>query len=239
MKENDIRQIWEAVNASTIKQYSIEEIRAYQKKQAGNISRLIKGGIVADIGFKLLNLLALMILFFKISNATNIRGAIGFVLLAGIVSVLWEFRIVVESDKLERSKSIIENLNDKLRFMQSTYKSFLFLGPLSNAFFILAGSFWYYYLKYGTIHSLDLTDKLVLGGLMLIGYAVGYFAGLPMYKNQVMDLTSCINDLDDQYLASGVMVRQKRRQKRNRTVFAILLITGILLLLFLVWVYLK
>ena len=239
MKDNDIRQIWETANKRTTNLYSLEEIKAYQKKQARDISHLIKRGIGVDIGFKIVNLLALVVLFFKVSNAFNTQVAIGFVSLILIVSVLLEFGIVLESDKLERSKSIIENLQDELRFMQSAYRPFLFLGPLSNAFFFLAGSFWYYYLKYGAIPSLDFIDILVLGSLLLIGYATGYFANLPFYKTQIKDLKACIHDLDDQYLASNVIIRQTNRRRRRHILVFILLLLGVLLLSLLIWFYLK
>ena len=96
---------------------------------------------------------------------------------------------------------------------------------LTNPLIILAGSYIYYFNKYGQGHTQNLEDILVTTLLMLIGFVFGYATFSVQQSSLLNDLEISLEALNNESNDSIELVAKRRR--RRTTITIVLLVLGV------------
>ena len=233
MEDDKLKNIWKKATGFPEKsKYTLAEIASYKQKKARDTNRNIRRGILVDIGYKAVIILGLIVhLFLQGTKDSQVFWIIGGLILLTVVLVGINLQFIRRLDQLTESNSILENLQQKIAYLRTTYRPFLFLSPLSNFLFILTGFFFYYHFKYGAIQMDPPWEDPVLYGFLILGYLIGFWAALPFYRMHLRELEECLEDLDDQFMA-GLKIREHQRRKLLYYIIgATLLLVGIVVFL--------
>lgn len=237
-KELDLKQIWKSAQRAgdPQKKYTMKEIMLYRQRQSSETTRGILWGIKFDMFLKAMLLLGFVILLILLPGDPVVRfvslGMVGVTL--GLIFT--EFHFIRQLDQLGDSAAILDSLRQKIDYLRSYYRPFIFIGALTTPILMLCGFFFYYYFKYGEIRMGGPGEDWPLYFLLFIGYLVGILSAYPFYRQRRRMLSECLRDLDDEDLAAQTIAEQQYRRRR----FVIISIIGVVLgLLFLLLMLLR
>jgi Ca2+/Na+ antiporter len=232
MKEDKLKEIWQQGENDRPK-YTLAEIAAYREQKSKDTTRNLRLEVLFSTGYKSVVALGILILLFLIPGQLNIQLIMAILLLCTLGLIALDFRYLKKVNQINETGTIMETLQQKLRLLQTEYRQFLFWGALTNPLFILTGFFYYFLFKYGEITMESPWEDPVLYGFLLIGYLIALLAALPGYRMRIAEVRECMEDMDEQYMASRKIVEQKKQKRRFFIVAAILVLGGILFLLIL------
>ena len=129
----------------------------------------------------------------------------------------------------------ILSLQKRIEFYHQRYIKSLYIGALSNSLFIVSGSLYYFYFKYGEIRPMDLVDYLVFGIAITIAFVFGAVVQIAQHNFQVKQLESCLQEIDEDTMT--VLTLKEQRNKKIRLFFIALtaLVCGLLLFAYFVF----
>ena len=233
MEEFDFKSIWKSAgeNKSKTKKYSLEDIQLYRKKKSKQISRSSRLGILFDIFYKCVVVIEFAISLIIFNDQYPFQLIIGFLLAVTCILAAVELGFLKKLRQITESVSIIENLRQKLDFIKTSYKKFIFIGAFSNPLFVIAGFFLYYYFKYNRIKMGAPFEDPVLYLFPVIAYLISLLGQWPFYKNQLRELKESIEDIEDSQIASVKIEEAKKRRRKLFIISSIVILIGVLILL--------
>ncbi|WP_319479373.1 hypothetical protein [uncultured Draconibacterium sp.] len=236
MNKNDekLKAMWNKaetlMEASDYKSSSIEQ---FISGRSNDTTQKIKNIIILDLVLKALALCVLAIdfvLYFGTTNVMSVTVA-GMVLL--IPLIFMQYKML---NRFSEAADNGQNTRDKLAYMLTYLKTKFFTTLLSVSgtylFGFIAGSLVYFYTAYGYVRPLDGVDFVVFLTFILIGIAFNFFVNQGQVKYHIKHLEICLNDLNDKNLelVSENIELQRKRDRTNKILLALVLVIGILLL---------
>ena len=233
MEELDIKQIWKGANKKELlaKSYSLDDIQKYRKRKSHLISKSSRLTIFFDIGYKSVTLIGLIYLLTVLNHQEPYQIIIGSLMAVTASLVLIEINFIEKLKSIKETDSVIDNLQNKLIFLKTTYNQFIFLSALSNPLFVLAGFLLYHHFKYNGMHTgTPMTDPVTYI-FLVIAFAISFFSQKPIYNTQIKELQESIHDMNDTAMASIKIEENKKRKRNNIILCSILILIGVLFLL--------
>ena len=241
MENIDIKNIWQATNQGTPpeKKFTMEDIQKYRMQKSQQTSTSNRLAILFDIGYKSVALMMLISLLIFFDNSAENKLIIGLLLSITAFLILWEFSFINKVKSIRETDSVMANLKNKLDYLKSTRQQFMTLSALSNPLFVLAGFFLYHHFKYQAIRFESPIDLLVMLAFLGAAFAISYFAQKPVYKKQIDHLAECIEEMDDADTATAKIQAVKKHSRKNKVLYSVLILLGIMVLAMLILAYLK
>lgn len=234
MKTPDIdslKSAWKREEGFDSPRLSESDIEKYLQKKSKGISQHYKKGLVFDLVLKGLvgiSLIGIIILF-----AGNINMLISMLMVLALIlwSIWFQVKMYRNIPSDVSSEPVIrKTLEKRIDFYRKKYFKSLYIGALSNSLIFVSGSLYYFYIKYGEIRPLDLTDFLVFGGATLIAFIFGAAANIGQMNFQVKQLESCLQEIDEDSISVLTIREQKNKRRRLFFITLLALICGLLLL---------
>jgi hypothetical protein len=234
--DQDLFRKWQRESSEHTQRLNFTEMEKLLKKASSDFSDSVKKTLKLDMIFKLCMItgfLIVMIMF--IQNSFVLITSLLF-LLAGTLALMAENNFL---KGIRKTRALERNVSDLIREELKFYRSNLLKYPvvisLSIAMFYVLGSMIYHAIHYGFIRPFrDITDVLVLGGLMLLGVVISFAANFPFFLGKIKNLESLASDLENE---DRFTIREKEiRVKKQLTlgIFVFLAIMGILLLIYVI-----
>ena len=129
----------------------MNEIQIYRKQKSYQTSKSGRLVILFDIGFKSVVIIELIYLLILLSHQEPYQIIAGLLLIFTASLILIELNFIKRLKLIRETDSVIENLKNKLYYLKTTYKNFIFISALSSPLFVLSGFFLYYHFKYNEI----------------------------------------------------------------------------------------
>lgn len=235
--DQDLFRKWQQESSKHTQQLNLTEMEKLLKKASSDFSDSIKKTLKIDMIFKLClitGFLIVMILFLQ--NSLVLITSLLF-LLIGIMALVAENNFL---NGIRKTQALERNLSDLIREELKFYRSNLLKYPivlsLSIAMFYVLGSMFYHILHYGFIRPFrDVTDVLVISGLMILGMVISFGANFPFFLAKINNLEALTGDLENEDL---FRIREKEiRIKKQLTlgIFLLLALMGILALIFIIF----
>lgn len=234
MKKHDIQHIWNLARADEagIKKYTVEDIRKYRSEMSHKTSKSSRLVIIFDIGYK--SILAMALIFLLTLNPGHpYQLIISLLIISIILLILLEFHFIRKLKSIKETDSIIENLKNKLKYFTTTHNQFILISAISSPLLVLSGFFFYYLYKYGEIRMTSPADDPVMYLFLIAAFVISYYAQRPMYKIQVRDLKTSLQDMDEGLITSINIEESRKVRRKHLIAISILALIGILVLLIL------
>ena len=230
MEKQDIHRIWNQAKPAT--EYSQDQISAYRKKQHGQVKRSQGFLIIFDIIMKSIIIVALVILAI-LNEQTDLRIMTLSIAVISLVFLIMVANIHSSSKNINIGNSIIENLKERLLFLEGKYKTFLIYYALTNFLLVFNGFLYYQFFKYGTIDLIAFLADPIMYLFPITAFAISFFSQRQVVKQQVADLTESmleLEDMDNSKYHSFIINKQKTKQFRNRLIAFSLIFFGLVFL---------
>ncbi len=234
MNDKKLKDMWNKaetlMEASDYKSSSIEQ---FISGRSNDTTQKIRNMIIFDLVLKALCVCALAVDFVLYFGTTNVMS----VTVAGIVLLLP--LIFMQYKMLNRFTEVADNgqtTRNKLASMLTYLKTKFFTTLLSVSgtylFGFIAGSLVYFYVTYGYVRPLDGVDFVVFLTFILIGIVLNFVVSQGQVKYHIKHLETCLNDLNDKNLelVSENIELQRKRDRSNKILLALVLVLGIILL---------
>jgi len=233
MESLDITKIWKSAQNDELlnKRYSIDDIQKYRKQKSHQTSQQIQRSILFDVGYKSIAIAELIYLLISLNYQYPFQIIIGLLLFTAVSLCFIEIYFLKKFKSIRDTDSVLENLKNKLSYLKTTYKKFIFISALSNPLFVLSSFFIYYLFKYNEIKLGTPAEDPVLYLILLAAFAISLIGQLPVYKMQKKELLESIYEMDDADLASIKIQNTKQRRRITLITFTILVLLGVLALL--------
>jgi len=236
MAQTDMEQIkeaWKKEEAFSKMELSEKEIQQFLQGRSGSISRLFIRGLMTDLVFKgilLFSFIGLIIILAHDPFAVYISALSIVILILGIV-FQWRMMKNIPSDN-PPEPVIRVSLEEKIRFYRKSYLKSLYIGALTNAFFIVSGSLYYFYSRYGEIRPFTWDDYLVFSLAVLLSFSLGAIVQIRQHNFQIGQLEECLNEIDAARFSAISLRDQRKRRQRVFLAAFLVLILGLLLFLY-------
>ena len=126
--------------------------------------------------------------------------------------------------------SIMENLKERLLFLEGTFNTFLIYYSLTNFLLVFTGCIYYQIIKYDTIDLVKFLTDLIMYLFPISAFAISYFSQHLVVKQQITDLTESMEELeeiDNSKYHSFIINKQRQKQFRNRLIANSLIFFGL------------
>ena len=236
MEPIDVKQIWKSAQKDELlnKRYSLEDIHKYRKYKSHQTSKSIRRAIIFDILYKSVVMMELLYLLIFLDYQFPYQIIVGLLMLVAISLVFVEMNFLKKLKLIKETDSVIEIIRRKLDYLSNTYNKFIFISAFTNPLFVLAGFFLYFHFKYNEIRLETPSEDPVLYLILLVAFALSFFAQQPVYRMQRKELQESINEIDDVEFASVKIEESKQRRRYLIAAFTLLILAGILILLYLI-----
>ncbi|WP_321371095.1 hypothetical protein [uncultured Draconibacterium sp.] len=235
MNDKKLKDMWnKAENLMGASEYESSSIEQFISGRSNDTTQKIKNMIIFDMVLKALALCVLAIDFVLYFGTTNVMS----VTVAGMIVLLP--LIFMQYKMLNRFTEAADNgqtTRDKLASMLTYLKTKFFTTLLSVSgtylFVFIAGSLLYFYAAYGYVRPLDGVDFVVFLTFIILGIVLNFVVNQGQVKYHIKHLEICLNDLNDRNLelVSENIELQRKRDRSNKLLLALVLILGILLLI--------
>jgi hypothetical protein len=241
MEETELKNIWKKAGEmeSPAEKYSIEEIQLYRVKKSKQAYRKGKAGILFDIIYKAVALFEYIFLLISLNNQFPYQQIITALTTAVIILIAADMIFLKKLSLVKYSGSVLENLHERFSYLKTTYFKFIFINALSGPLFITGGFFIYFYFRYNAIQMAGPFEDPVLYLLIIVAFCIPFAAQYIDYKNQYRELKESIEDLDDGGNVSEKIAEAEKRSKKIILISSVLIITGILIFLIILFILIK
>ena len=232
MSRPEIEQIWHndqrAVEGGNW--LSVEELRAFRKNYSKKIARSNRGILLLDSIYKMIVIVA-YILLLLIGKITMLKAGMTGLVVSGLSLLLFKNKLLLRSiDELDRSKDVIHVLKAQYGFLNRFYREFLFIGPVTNPFFVLAGFQFYHFFSSGQDRLPELLSDPVTYIFLVLAFVIPFIAQKITYTKELNELEQFIAielaDAVDEVSLIGLQARKRARQ----VLYLLLILTGSFLL---------
>jgi hypothetical protein len=229
MKEIEMdkyKQLWNNEKGFDKKILSDREISGYLRKRSRSITGSFRIGLLIDIVLKVLLGISFLILALLLADNATIQILCGIMFLLLCYLFFLQIRTYIRlPGKFEYTDNIKGFLEGIIRFYRTRFIRSLHLTGLSNPLLFISGMFYYFWLRYETIRSMDAVDFFVLGIFCLAGYLLGFMAHRWQYNYRIRQMEECLNELNE----GGIQEQTLKRQARQNTIFLILFISALVI----------
>jgi hypothetical protein len=231
-----IKAAWKNESSFEDKKLSESDILDFLHGRSKDMNRLFTKGLIFDIVLKTvigISLLGIILLF---RTNPHIILMVSVILLGTIWTIFFQGKMIGRIPETTGADPVIRTtLENKVKFYRLRYIKSLYVGALSNALIILAGSLYYFYFKYGEIRPFQWDDYLVLGAVILIGFALGAYAQIAQHNFQVKQLESCLKEIDEDSMTPYTISQQRSKKRRMILILVLAILCGLLVLAFLIF----
>jgi hypothetical protein len=223
---------------STRKLYVEEDIKLFKMNKSKDFSRALSNSIVFDLVFKTIVIAGMLLLIWFYRTDLILVSTFVALIALSVFLLIHENGIKQEFQKTDDySRELSVTIQQKLSFYKNHFPSLRWMLALTNALLVWVGSLYYFYFKYGYYRVEDFVDVLVNLVMVGIAFAISYYSMNFQYKFNMLELEENLADLDDEASAAIHIATQKRRKHRMIVRFAILAALGLLLFIYLFFVY--
>lgn len=206
MKQDELKSIWKDAGEKISKSKNWD-VDLHRKSTSDRISTTLRRGMAVDIVLKYIIATAafLLLMYSNFNRSYILFTVISIVFLLSMIATA-----IYSKKKLEMISSdlpILENLERKLEFLRTIYKQYILSSAFTAPMFVFTGNCYYFHYKYGEMRFNDPVILLFL----VVAFLIGYFAQLPTYKLQLLEVEEAIGDLDE--TKARVIEISRRRQK--------------------------
>jgi len=239
MELDDLKKLWTKINQDTDQpQYSIEDIAAFRKARSGDFSTWIQNGLVLDMIFKGIFILAFIFLIFLLGDSTGFFLTSSGIILFCLILIIFEYRHFLSSKELDKQDiSVQEGIKSKLNFLKTYYYRIQFLQGLSNPIFVSVGVCFYYYQKIGEVRLENFQDIAVLVLLLAVSFLFTLPTTISLYGYHYKVLKASLASLENEEEWTKAIDRYNRQKKVLYWILGSLLLIGILVLVALIFFY--
>jgi len=229
---------WKEEKLFEAKDISEQEILHFTKSTS-KIEGQYKKALGFDVALKSIFIAALLGLCFMVRETAPL--IIVFVLMCiTVLGLLWQLRIYKQTEKMNTGKgSLKETLQAVLHFLNHSYSKALFVNALSSTLFFLIGSMYYLQIKYGKIPPMEFDDGVVLTAGILLSYGVSAIVYIVQNNFQIKQLETCLAQIEEDTLSDSTLKTFRKNRLKNLIKNGIALITGVILLLYLIYSFLN
>ena len=227
MKEIELdkyKQKWGIEKGFDKKILTDQEITRHLRKKSGSITASFRTGLIIDFIIKGILGISFLILplLFPGTAAIQLLCGIMFLLICYMIfmQIRTYFKLPGKSEYADDIKSFHEGI---ISFYRSRFILSQHLSSLSNPLIFISGMFYYSWLKYGMVRSMEAVDFIVLGIFCLAGYLLGFMAQKMQYNHRIRQMEECLNELNE----GGLQVQTLKKQARQNTLFLILFISAL------------
>ena len=235
MNDKKLKDMWnKAGNLMGASEYESSSIEQFISGRSNDTTQKIKNMIIFDLVLKALAMCALAIDFVLYFGTTNIMSVTLFGIILLIPLIFMQYKML---NRFTEAADNGQTTRDKLASMLTYLKTKFFTTLLSISgtylFGFIAGSLVYFYVTYGYVRPLDGVDFVVFLTFILIGIVLNFVVNQSQVKYHIKHLETCLNDLNDKNLelVSENIELQRKRDRANKLLLALVLVLGILLLI--------
>ena len=235
MELDDLKKAWNKLNDEQgAPLYSENEIADFRRARSRDFSVWIQNGLIIDIILKSIFSIAFL------SLIVLLRDSFVYILVASVIIALCIILIIIESRYLRRARkvdqddnSVTDSIKAKLSFLRTYYYRVQFLQGLTNPIFVAAGISFFYYFKYGRINITDYQDIILISIILLISFLLTLPTTFSLYGYHYSVLKSSLARLEDERSWQEAIKKYKKQRKVLYWFLGILLLTGVIILIYL------
>ena len=240
-KSDDIRKIWDASDRFIHHKYHLntKDMENILANESTNFFRKFRTGICFDIVFKCLMLAGLVLIWttdpsnLLVTGTTLLLALLNGLMIVRLAGVLKEGR-----SGSDFTRSTLETLQASIGFYTGQSSVVPLSGGLSAGTFYVLGSFVYHHFKYGVINPFhDFQDVVVVCLFLVIAIAIAFVSHYVVTRDQFRSLSKLAADAEQE---DGFLTGYKKYEKAKANMYLaglFLAVTGLLLMLSLVWVF--
>ena len=235
MNNEDYKNAWKAFEKSPEGDYSNSQIEAIIAGQTQKTKDSLQQYLKFDLLTKVASILVLSGVTYLLRNTPHFVP-LSFSAAIGILAA-WRQQIIIKQSgfEIDFTLPIIEVVRYTYNEIKQRLNISSLLVGLTNPLFILAGSFVYFYNKYGFSYRQDMEDTLVTIILMSIGFILGYVAFRLQQQSQLVDLETSLEILNNESDDSIHLIAKRRRRRLIIAIGA--MVVGLALFIFLLASY--
>jgi hypothetical protein len=229
MSKLDLKKLWQEQTAQSEQHYRFDNkaLDKLRDKSSDRIQENLKKGIRLDSTLKsILNLFVLAIPYLG-DYQTDYMVVAGIALVIINSAYFSNYLVMRQLKKLPMDLPVLEKIKQRLIFMKSRYSLYLVNSAFTSVMMVFVGNVYYFHFKYG-----EMRFDLVLVGFLVLAFAIGYLAQLPLYQLNKNELTQLLGDFDEQS-AHEIEVKKFRLMRWGIYTIA----AGCLLLAFVIVLY--
>ncbi|WP_319229634.1 hypothetical protein [Draconibacterium orientale] len=235
MNDKKLKDMWNKaetlMEASDYKSSSIEQ---FISGRSNDTTQKIRNMIIFDLVLKTLALFVLTIDFVLYFGTTNVMSvtAAGAAML--IPLIFMQYKLLNRfSEAADNGQTTRNKLTSMLTYLKTKFFTTLLSVSGTYLFVFIAGSLLYFYAAYGYVRPLDGVDFVVFLTFIILGIVLNFVVNHGQVKYHIKHLEICLKDLNDQNLelVSENIELQRKRDRANKLLLALVLVLGILLLI--------
>lgn len=233
---NRLKEAWMREFDLTGNKLTEDDLRNYLKGRSRNINQLFRTGLIMDFVIKVMlgSAFAGSLILYPDDIKVTLFSLL--FMIFSVYSILFHANTYRKiPDDPEGRKSLISNIEEKISFYRSRYIKSVYAIALSSPMLFISGSLYYFYFKYGTIRQLDQTDIIIMGVFLTISFVFPLAVQLWFNRHHIRQLEECMNEIREGAISELLIMRQRRSRLIVQLVSVIALITGMLLLLYIIF----
>jgi len=215
---------------------SDNEISNFIKSSSKSIDKFLGKGLIFDIAYKSILILALIVLFYMAS------GKIYFYYLSTICALIimiglgWQIFVLSKlkaKSIVKMNYNILEKLNIIIGLYHKYFTSSIYVMALSNSMLFIVGSEYYLFVKYQIPPIFQLDDYMVLCIGVLMSFGISAIFQTAFYKFRINQLEDCTRELLHYTLSKERLDAFYFQRKTRNILMGVFFIIGLVFLLFL------
>lgn len=234
MNDKKLKDMWnKAETLMEASAYASSSIEQFISGRSNDTTKKIRNMIIFDLVVKALALCALAIDFVLYFGTANIMA----VTVAGVAILIplifMQYKLLNRfSEAADNGQTTRNKLASMLTYLKTKFFTTLLSLSGTYLFVFIAGSLLYFYAAYDYVRPLDGVDFVVFLGFIVIGIVFNFFVNRGQVKYHIKHLETCLKDLNDKNLklVSENIELQRKRDRSNKILLALVLVLGILLL---------
>jgi len=234
MNDKKLKDMWnKAETLMEASAYASSSIEQFISGRSNDTTQKIRNMIIFDLVLKALALCALAIDFVLYFGTANIMA----VTVAGVAILIplifMQYKLLNRfSEAADNGQTTRNKLASMLTYLKTKFFTTLLSVSGTYLFVFIAGSLLYFYAAYGYVRPLDGVDFVVFLTFIILGIVLNFVVNHGQVKYHIKHLEICLKDLNDQNLelVSENIELQRKRDRSNKILLALVLVLGILLL---------
>lgn len=234
MNELEIEQIWEKQKGFDFngRKVSLEEIQNFRTSYPSRVRTAKHRVLLFDSIYKALVIATAWIIFLLIGEITLLNLSLTLLISIGLTVLITrniQLKRIFES--IDLSGDLISVLKEQYRFLHRFYNEFVISSAVTNPFFVLAGFQLYHFIKYRQDNLAFILTDPVTYIFLILAFAIPFVTQRKTYGTELEELENIINIEVEEVSQEVTLVRIYEKRKSRFILFLLLIVTGILLLL--------
>lgn len=235
MNDKKLKDMWnKAETLMEASAYESSSIEQFISGRSNDTTQKIRNMIIFDLVLKALALCALAIDFVLYFGTTNVMSVTAAGVAILIPLIFMQYKLLNRfSEAADNGQTTRNKLASMLTYLKTKFFTTLLSVSGTYLFVFIAGSLLYFYAAYGYVRPLDGVDFVVFLTFIILGIVLNFVVNHGQVKYHIKHLEICLNDLNDQNLelVSENIELQRKRDRANKLLLALVLVLGILLLI--------